>query len=281
MKKFYPYLTFLVQTFVVALIFGCASVVVSDSVREDYDKYLLINPGDKSDKIEEVFGSSGIYQFSVFRNNEVFSLIEYNLMLAKELDYSETVWIVLRNGEFINLLNPIPYKSEIYYYHGVPASRVISWNIEDEDLVNKVIEKSKEPFSKSYWLKRWEKEVREYSAYLRQKRIDPGLTTLALVVVPFITPTMIHQQHQKDTLFKKYNGNRIRIGMKVEEVDSIFGVPRRSEKVGPSKIAHYYGQVEGLDVQEWGNVPFVAVVFKDDQASGIFSGSFFNTDWIK
>lgn len=277
MRKFYRYLAFLSQIFVVLFISGCAAVVVDNEhgehIKKNYEKYLSINPGDSFEKVQAIFGSSWILQFSVLRNNEIFSLIEYNkLILAEDLDYSQIVWVVLRNDQFFNIMNPIA------------PNREAPWNIQDEESVNKIIEKAKEPFSKDYWQQRWKNETLEYSNYLKRRKIDPGLTVVALALFPFMivtmAPTMLYEQHKNDTLFKKYDGSKAHIGMKTEEVDLIFGAPLRSEEIEPSEIARYYGEIEGLGIQELGNIPFVAIVFKDGLASRIFSGSFFDKNWV-
>jgi hypothetical protein len=128
-------------------------------------------------------------------------------------------------------------------------------------------------------------EERESQARHKRNPADPGLTAV-FVVANLLMPSSIwvtaRANHWNAQMIKKFDGNRVAVGMTPEQVEQLFGKPVLSQNVRDAVSVAIYGPKERKNlelVQPYLACRPVLVLFRQGAANRVLSNSFFDQAW--
>lgn len=100
-----------------------------------------------------------------------------------------------------------------------------------------------------------------------------------IIAAPFwaaAAPLRAEQREEVEALAKKFDPQKVKVGMSAERVEEMFGKPHVTDLTGEQRESRYYGSARlGENPLLW-----ISVVFENGRVVRVFSGDFFDMDKI-
>lgn len=223
--------------------------------------------------------------------HEFTATIESNQFLCVRLDdpnNSAFFYLLFRNGGLNGILDERKPVFERKTFRGKPAS--VPKPVDSEEEMAAVL---KQAFLTPMEIKQ-DMEARAAAAEAAKAGQEPGnLLPAVIVTSPFFAakaPAVAKARKEAARLIEKYDPFKIRIGMSLAEVESLFGEPRYSRREA-DQVMEVYGAKLPPDATlpvatkeppptEVDSV-YVAVVFQDGKVIRVFSHHFFDKRLLK
>lgn len=252
----------LLAVFALLVICATASAQV-DGKKVPVDSLLHLERGLSQQKVEEIFGTPAHHQFSVRVDGQLIRCVRV------AFESRGSYYFVFTNNTLAKICEPprveykrLPYKNtwrEIPVYDD--PERRMKTVLEAADLTEPALAES------------------------LKKRIPPpksgsmNVLPAFIIAAPFWAATASSRAAQRaetEELAKKYDPLKVKLGMSIEQVETMFGEPHVKETLEAQRETRYYGSAKlGADHLLW-----ISVVFESGQAVRVFTGSFFDMNKI-
>lgn len=251
-----------VATFLFAVTSFAASAQGSGK-RVPVDSLLQLERGQSQQKIEEVFGAPARHEFSARIDDRLLRCVSFSF------DSKGRYYFVLTNDALAKICEVAAFEFRRVPYKG--TWREIPVRTEPEKRLKKVLDSS-------------DLAGAALSESLRRRGPSPKSSSMN-VLPAFIraaplwviaAPLRAEQRAEIETLAKKFNPQKVKLGMSVEQVEEMFGKPHIKESGGERREICYYGSARlGENPLLW-----ISVIFEEGQAVLVFSGDFFEVEKV-
>ena len=260
------------------LLFGCSDNSqkeiwsITDKLCIPEEDFLRIQFGMPFSKVKAILKDSLRHEFTVKVDGSVYMLTDCCIEVGETFTRQ---WLLFRNEILVNLPSWVPPPMEEVPYENTTWRRVRSWKIEDMTRIKKVLSSPLRGFD----------EVRMYLDSMREgleKRPRSWNTALPMWLYRKTMEKKIIEDYKINLkLLKKYDGCKTKIGMSVEKVQSLYGLPLKISYLKNGRLVHIYGAKFHLEVNPELCYSNLAVEFDNDKrALRVLSRDFFNKKWL-
>ena len=265
-----------------AFVFGDNNTKINDiGIRIlNWEELKEINIGDSLTKILKKYSKAMRHEFTVIKNNEVYKLFFLRVGSKPNLDNMFSIGILFGNGYLIKFINPqtIEWKMKIVSFDGTPWRRRESWQINNDYSINSVL--NSKGVSKIFFKKKLT-DTADHNKGMEPLKILPAFA-ISYILFGAQTVKLKKQYTLNKQFLKKYDGNKIDIGMTFEQVDKIYGKAKQKIQLKKNEEVRLYGASIKLDLIFYRvKYSWVAVLFRNNKVTKVFSDTFFNEDWKK
>jgi hypothetical protein len=192
---------------------------------------------------------------------------------------------LFKNNFLKSVLNDVPRREgEDYAYEGTTASRTKPWDLNDESLMLKTIQVVTDVYSGIAGVL---DGVRECEAWEDAHSVQPQFPPWQVfkLAPPYLTRQNRAYAKNKE-LAKIFDGTRIKIGDKPEDVKAILGNPVVDTVYDGLRFQFFgkrvYGNKPDVDLEMNSLYMFspIAVVFKDGLVSRVYGRQWISRSWV-
>jgi hypothetical protein len=282
MKKIYLKTIFAICVLSVLFVTSGCNDEINDYGIEalNWNMFKAINIGDSLIKFQKKYSKAIRHQFTITENGNIYKYFYIFVASKPAIDKLSSIGLLYKNGELIKFIDPgaIVYKMEEVLYEGTPASRIVSWSINDNYYINNIF--NLKPISKKHF-KPELTDTTDYNKGMEPLKILPAFA-ISYILFGAQTVKLKKQYTLNKQFLKEYDSSKINIGMTVKEVEDIYNKPQKIFNLKNNEEVRLYGSSTKLDLVFYRvRYSWFAVVFRSGKVSKVLSNSFFNQDWKK
>jgi len=229
-----------------------------------------LKKGITKEQVEEILGTNAQHEFTAILEGDRFHCISYSFV-----KYYINYFFTFKNEKLFSIIEYPPFEYDLVPYIGTSKQQVRKpWT--PEERIKKVLES--ENLLGEAFVQSLEKSVSKYKKTPVSYNQLPALVMIAPLIL-MDTPNRRKEAELNAQLIEKYDPDKIDIGMTDQEVNDALGEPHHSRALSPGKVLHVYGEeasLRKLAQENW--FSWIAVVFEDGRVTRIFSHSFFHKE---
>ena len=242
----------------------------------DEDVFLSITNGALLADVRTKLGPAVRHQFTAIEDGHTWTLIKCFLHTGENESYT-FYQLLFRDGVLVRTIGWIQMEMETYPYGGTTSTRSKPWAIEDTKYVRKSIEA---PAVTPDQIRTKLKDARETMERYKSEGNIPRW--VGYLFAPGFRALEKKGYPVNEALRQKYDGSKVSIGMKRDEVEALCGKPSHSFTTEKGDTARIYGDDRylGNAVDSLLVFSYVAVLFDTKgQVVAVYSDGFFCKDW--
>jgi hypothetical protein len=235
---------------------------------------LAIENGSTLDQVRKTLGNAARHEFTVTRPNGTYTFIS---CLGPDPD-GNRIGFLFHDQVLEKMVYPLGPVVERVPYQGTTASRVKSWDINDQTRITKTI--AAPPLPQAQLLS----DLQPYDGKGESWSLVPAALVVGAVTSgPFQFRYMERawNEHKVNLSYlSRYDGCNASLGITGEEIEAIFGKPLRVFSSDKGEHIRIYGQVGEFEVRPSIAFKGMAVVNDaQDRVIAVYSDQYFDDSW--